>query len=390
MNNRVYYGEYSLRHWIELILKKNLILPDYQRLFVWSEAKVETLIDTLKKNQFVPPVTIGAYKNEDSTQNLILDGQQRLTTILLAFLGIFPDKLTYQRAVEHFLNDNDDEQEENEELDNVLEWTFRTLLEKGNSKEQILGKIIDSNYKRIDLAIDDTFLDKTFLGFSYLVPNISNIEEQQRYYSSVFRNINIQGQILLAQESRESLYYLDQELVQFFNPDFIKSIVVKSVSSEIKVDFVRYLSLLSQYKKDGSSNSVARSYKQYMEEYYEEYIHLVVNDEDGKYGKFSNYFADKRFEDRFLRLKSSIGSLEIYNQFPSIIDLDVYFFGLIYEIVLEDKSIDDSRKAAMRDEIELKISEFKSDPSHTKAPSNLTHLRARITSSIEIYRKYAS
>ena len=31
MDNKVYYGEYSLKHWINLILKGNVILPDYQR-----------------------------------------------------------------------------------------------------------------------------------------------------------------------------------------------------------------------------------------------------------------------------------------------------------------------------------------------------------------------
>ena len=29
MENRVYYGEYSLKHWLDLILKKNIILPPF-------------------------------------------------------------------------------------------------------------------------------------------------------------------------------------------------------------------------------------------------------------------------------------------------------------------------------------------------------------------------
>ena len=94
MDNRVYYGEYSLKHWIDLILTQNVILPDYQRFFVWSENKVETLIETLKNKQFVPPVTIGAFKLANTNQNLILDGQQRLTSVLLAYLGLYPDENT--------------------------------------------------------------------------------------------------------------------------------------------------------------------------------------------------------------------------------------------------------------------------------------------------------
>ncbi len=52
--NRVYYGEYSLKHWIDLMLKKNIVLPSYQRLFVWNEDKVEALMQTFEDNFFYP------------------------------------------------------------------------------------------------------------------------------------------------------------------------------------------------------------------------------------------------------------------------------------------------------------------------------------------------
>lgn len=37
--NKVYYGEYTLKHWIDLILTENIILPKYQRFFVWDKDK---------------------------------------------------------------------------------------------------------------------------------------------------------------------------------------------------------------------------------------------------------------------------------------------------------------------------------------------------------------
>jgi bifunctional DNA-binding transcriptional regulator/antitoxin component of YhaV-PrlF toxin-antitoxin module len=389
MDNRVYYGEYSLKHWIDLILKENIILPEYQRYFVWDEKKVETLIDTFRKKQFVPPVTIGAFKNGDASQNLILDGQQRLTSVLLAFLGLYPDQATYKKAIEKFANENDDEEEESEQIDNILEWTFESLIQKGKNKESILEKIVEGNYKKIDLSIDNDFLESTFLGFSYLVPYISDENEQQKYYSSVFRNINIQGQILLPQESRSSLYFLDKDLIEFFEPEFCKNIVVKSVSSETKTDFVRYLSLLSQYNKDKSANYVARSYKPQMEKYYEEYVYSAIADIDSKYGKFSDNFPSKNYKTQFLSLQKHLTSLDIPKQFSSIIDLDMYLCGLIFKIVFENKTIDETQKSALKQELEGKITEFKANASHTKAPSNLGHLRSRIATSIEIYENYA-
>lgn len=52
MANKVYYGEYSLRHWVDLILSKNIRLPEYQRLFVWDEDAVKTLMKDFKKDNF--------------------------------------------------------------------------------------------------------------------------------------------------------------------------------------------------------------------------------------------------------------------------------------------------------------------------------------------------
>ncbi len=389
MDNRVYYGEYSLKHWIDLILKENLILPDYQRLFVWNEKKVKTLIDTFQKKQFVPPVTIGAFKDGSTNQNLILDGQQRLTSILLAYLGLFPDGATYRRALVKFADENDGEYEDGEQLDNVYEWTFKLLTEKGKNKQVILEKITEGNYKSIDFGINDDFLKNTFLGFSYLVPYITDEKVQQKYYSSVFRNINIQGEPLLAQESRASLYFLDKNLVGFFNPEFSKNLVVRNVSNETKADFVRFLSLLSQYKKDENTSRIARGYKPQMEKYYEEYIYSVVGeDASSMFPDFLTIFPNSEYKPRFELLDQTINSLEIPKNYSSIIDMDVYLFGLIYLIVFENKTINVEEKANLQTALANKVIEFKNDASHTKAPSALKYLKSRIDASVEIYRNY--
>lgn len=91
-NNRTYYGEYSLAYWIQMILKRNIVLPEYQRTFVWNKDDYTNLIDSFKEKQFIPPVIIGAYKTANGQDNLIIDGQQRLTSVLLAYIERFPPK----------------------------------------------------------------------------------------------------------------------------------------------------------------------------------------------------------------------------------------------------------------------------------------------------------
>jgi len=389
MDNRVYYGQYSLKHWLDLILKQNIILPAYQRFFVWDEEKVRTLIKAFKNKQFVPPITIGAFNINNATQNLILDGQQRLTTILLAYLGLFPDKDLFKGIVDRLANENDDDIDNDGQFDNILLWNFKNLTEKGNNKAAILERITPGNYKVIDFAIDESFLKKTFLGFSYLVPQNDDQHVQQKYYSSVFRSINIAGQRLFPQESRASLYFLKDGLRDFFDPAFMKRITIKNYSTESTVDFLRFLALLSQYYKDENANQVAAGFKSRMEDYYEEYIYSVAGEElSNKFKPFAEVFPDDNFQPRFERLAQTIIELNIPTQFTSIIEMDTYLFGLIYAIIFENRSIDIPRRAELVADIDAKIAEFKSVDAHKKAPSALKYLRNRITSSIEIYNNY--
>jgi hypothetical protein len=391
MDNKVYYGQYSLRHWIDLILKENIILPDYQRHFVWKEDDVKRLIVALKNKQFVPPITIGAFKKGDTNNNLILDGQQRLTSVLLAYLGYFPNEKKYKLKKENilkFANENGDEDEESDEEEIILEWTFKALIQEGKNKIDILGKIKDTEYKKIELDINDKFLNETFLGFSYLIPNVENEKQQQKYYSTVFRSINNEGKPLLAQESRASLYFLDKDLVDFFNPEFIGKLSVKNTGS---ADFVRYVSILSQYKKDGNSNRVARGFKSIMESYYEKYIYSVVGENDAQiFVDFLTIFPNKEFKNKFEALKKTIDDLSLPKQFTSIIELDLFLFGLIYFIVFENKKINIAKKDELKKELEDASNEFKDEYSHSKAPSALKYLKERIDKSIEITNKYAS
>jgi len=387
MENKVYYGEYSLKHWIDLLLSGNVSLPDYQRYFVWSEKDVKILIDNLKEKKFVPPVTIGAFKVDGTNKNLIIDGQQRLTSILLAYIGLYPDQKAYKKELEKLASDNDDEEEQDDiEQDNIFEWTFQFLTKKGKNKQEILSAIqqeLRNDYKDISFNID-SILDSRFLGFSYLVPSIQDKNKQQEYYSSVFRNINIQRRGLLPEESRRSFYFLDNSLAKLFEPDLCKEIRLNNR----KLDFVRYLSLLFQYCKDNRTDNVAKNYGRSMEEYYEIFIYSTVGkDSSSMFKKISDVFIDNKYQETIDILKENIDLLKI-KTLPSIIDADMYLLGLVYEVVFNKKRIDIAKKDSLKNELDSKIEELKANPSHAKTPSLLKYLRYRLALSLEIYGRY--
>ena len=228
LENRVYYGEYSLKHWINLMLTRNIDLPEYQRHFVWQERDIKRLIKSLKDKQFVQPVTIALYNVGGQKRNLILDGQQRLTSILLAYIGYIPDR---KKFLEGYVDSNmlageddsalDDSEGDSPKRNSIL-WKFSELLSSKNSKEDIIERIsTDERYIKLTnrdfTDLSDNFFENTFIGFSYIVPESTNQTEVQDVFSKLFRNINYFGKKLDALESRKSLYFQNMDLVKYFD-----------------------------------------------------------------------------------------------------------------------------------------------------------------------------
>ena len=287
-NNKVYYGEYSLDYWIELILNKNIIIPSYQRRFAWNEAGRSKLMDSLKNNEFVPPVVIGCFDKGGQKENLLIDGQQRLTSILLSYLGYFPDRKAFETYSKNNNFSEDGEFDEDSPTD-VINWNFSSLLEgDSNSVAKIRERLeSDPSFKKIgnEEELDIDFYKNTFLGFSYLVPD--KRESQQKFYSSVFRNINRQGLTLSGQESRESLYYLDDSKTDFFKPQFLEEMPSKS-----RIDFIRYLAIISQYAAENSNYHLCSGFggsKEKLELYYEEYISFIIDNDYRTRNEFVSY-----------------------------------------------------------------------------------------------------
>lgn len=385
--NKVFYGEYTLAHWVELMLTQNIVLPEYQRYFVWDESEVKGLMDSIKDNLYVPAITIGAFKNDNKVSNLIIDGQQRLTSILLAYLGIYPDKSHFKSVMENYADENDGDDDLIEEFrQSSLEWTFKQLTNKGKTKEEILKGT--KFYKSVDYNLPKDFFHKHLLAFTYLVPKDSSLKDHQKYFSQVFRSINIKGVNLTAQESREALYFLDNNLKDFFKPSFMDTVKITAAARETKLDFVRMMAYLSQYHLDGSSVKVARGYKQMIEEYFESYINAAVEDKATNcFVQFSSVFPNKQYRDRFERLESSCINLNLLDRkYGSIIETDLDFFGLLYHVLYLNKAINLDNQIMFQRRRDFYMSKIKKDVHHKRSPGALKYIRERIDTSIKIYK----
>lgn len=396
---KIYYGEYTLQYWINMILRGEIILPDYQRDFVWSENKVIKFIQSLQEGQFVPPVTIGTYIKNDKNYHYVLDGQQRLSSLLLMWLGIYPTGGEFSSGNESDLADNDDNDDpEDNDTQNVKKWSFKYVQgkltnESDLQKDKVLRCVkSESLYSDIQMTeqIPDEFWKEKSLGFAYIKPLQKDVTKQAKYYSSLFRNINISSVQLTPLESRSSLYWLKEELKDFFQPQFFNNV---KVNNSYKVDFVKYLAILFQYEKsDRNINLVAKGYShrgKKIESYFENYIYSIIGERpDNAFSTFSSLSMESDWQARIRKLTDTYDALELDKNFTSIKNADSFIFGLTYWILLKNKSIDTTKKEDLKIKINNYITTMDNDPKHRAHPDQLQHLRGRLQKSVSIYEEY--
>ena len=427
MQNKVYYGEYTLEHWIKLMLTGNIVLPNYQRHFVWRERDFKRLMQSLKDGQFVQPVTIALYNDGTLKQNLILDGQQRLTSLLLAYLGYFPDKKKFEIGLSNRVANEDDSAADEGNQSNETEgflWQYSELLNYGNNKLEILSKIaIDDRYIQLTDAVitglDDEFFKSTYLGFSYVVPETTRIDEVQKNFSQLFRNINYFGKKLEPMDSRKSLYYQNQNLTNFFEGkcenglDIFGDLRIIEDLQPSKIDFVRYLAILSQYlvsnrQEDAKDVMVGYSAYSSRESYYADYVSYILGvEQEDRTDKFNNFqfvtvFPNNEWKERFIQLRTAIerimpmANLKDGKSFNAWYEADYWLFGLIYHILFLGNELKDRlvvtdrqrRNITLNVAIEMAINADKKDTSFAKNANRITYIRERLVKSCIIYKQY--
>ncbi len=383
MKNRVHYGEFTLDYWLEQLISGGIVLPEYQRSFVWTKEQIINFIKSIGKDEFIPPVTIGKLNDK----NIIIDGQQRLTSIALAYLNVLPSERKYKKTVKVEVDNEDDELEE----EHYFEWTINTLKELGPNINEVKNALAgNENYETLGTHwVNDEFLKKHYLGFSYIIPHSDTTEDDQhRFFSTIFRNVNIGGTNLLKTESRKSLYYLNKAYVPLFSPEFAKSVFVKQFGADSQpIDFLRLLALVFDYSKNNDSSKVMKGYKTKSEIYYEIFISDTVNPNSasGMFKKITDVIPTADIEAKMNALKEEWIKLSMPHELSSIIDVDMYMLGLIYWVLIKQRQLDDAKIENLKIRLIDKIRQFKRDSSHTRSPASLKYLRERITASINAY-----
>ena len=84
-----YPADYTLEVLIDKWRKKEIVIPKFQRHFVWNQTQSSKLIDSFLQGLPVPSIFL--YQDLTDPKLVVVDGQQRLKTIAYYFSGVFGD-----------------------------------------------------------------------------------------------------------------------------------------------------------------------------------------------------------------------------------------------------------------------------------------------------------
>nr|WP_283163897.1 DUF262 domain-containing protein [Roseibaca domitiana] len=180
---------------LELLASKfqsgDIIIPDYQRKFVWDIRRASTLIESFAIGLPVPQVFF--YENNEG-QLEVIDGQQRITSIAYFFEGLFgKEDVQGNRKV----------------------FKLRGLEQRKDLEEKTFEELDERTKRRIKNA--------TLRGVT--VKQLTPEEEQPESVYHIFERLNTGGLPLNAQEIRNAVYRgaLLEELERLNkNPDWRK------------------------------------------------------------------------------------------------------------------------------------------------------------------------
>ncbi len=82
-------ADYTLSTLYEMWKNESIVLPEFQRGYVWTSKQASRLIESFMMDLPVPPVFLMTDKDENA---LVIDGMQRLLTIFYFFGGYFKKK----------------------------------------------------------------------------------------------------------------------------------------------------------------------------------------------------------------------------------------------------------------------------------------------------------
>jgi uncharacterized protein with ParB-like and HNH nuclease domain len=312
-------------------------IPNYQRDYAWDTGNVDDLFeDILEAIETETSHYIGTFilaAGSSGSQFNVVDGQQRLTTLIMLFNAVI-ERL--QNQTEQIINKDkfvrsqtDPEQTWKLELLNDNNRFFHEMLEGKNPEPTTRSQqLLKAAYEHIQLRVDELMVDKSkFLTAMSRLAVMEFTENNDGKAIRMFQTVNDRGKPLTNMEKAKSLlvYYsnrfLNGELDEFVNDHF----------GEIFHTYTKIKTIGEEYQIDVISN------RRFSEDSVMRYHYLAYADDMYDYDAPESYVLDTYLKKSLKRLRTDRTELKKFIQ-DYVIDLAKFYkcFAQIVEHVKID------------------------------------------------------
>ncbi len=177
-----YGADYPVESIVKKLEKESIIIPFFQREYVWTHVEASRFVESLLLGLPVPGIFLS--KKEETQNLLVIDGHQRLRTLQYFYDGIFRQGPSKDKA-----------------------FTLK------NVQPQYEGQSYKELLKEDKLRLDDSIIHATIV-------KQDNPEGDESSIYHIFERLNTGGRQLYPQEIRNCIYFGEfNELLQELNND---------------------------------------------------------------------------------------------------------------------------------------------------------------------------
>jgi uncharacterized protein with ParB-like and HNH nuclease domain len=302
----------------KFFIGKILTIPEYQRSYAWEKQNVRDLIEDINESletnssHYIGTVVLAKTKVQDSYN--IVDGQQRLTTILM-IMNVLISRLKDKEDTDYYkrlyIFDRNYEKYKLTPLSRDTNYFF-SLLEESvmNEPKSRSQRYLTEVYEEIKNTVDDIIVNKKqFLRAIENLQILEFIEDDEGDAIRIFQTVNDRGKDLTRMDKIKSLLF-------YFSNKYLD----KKYDHIINETFGEIFELYDNIKLIGEKQGInIIASKQFNEDDILRYHHITFSSEsydptvsqvmDNVKSKLMTFRKNKQFEELEKYLKSYLDSL---------------------------------------------------------------------------------
>ncbi|WQY85981.1 DUF262 and DUF1524 domain-containing protein [Helicobacter pylori] len=345
--------EATLLEFFEQNQNNQFVIPIYQRLYSWKKEQCEQLWDDIIKiggndkanGHFIGSILYARVDDTHSSPLLIIDGQQRLTTITLLFIALrnhlndedeFLKKFSRQKIQNRYLINSDEKGDKKFKL--ILSEpdrdTLLSLIDKDRRKPSEPSLKIMENFKLFEKWISENTdkLETIFKGLDKLMIVWIALKKEKDDPQLIFESMNSKGVELTQADLIRNYIVMEMEVEKqedFYNQywrameeDFKQSekqSKKQSKREDLFSKFVRHY-LTIKTKEVPNINKVYEAFKRYQQERGIE-TEVLLQDLQKYFGYFCQIAFKKEADKDLNKALSFLVDLEMDVIYPLLLEL---------------------------------------------------------------------